>query len=84
MNEPSITEQTMHALKEEWTAPLKHALTLLADQCTELEGANRVLATAIRDIEAEAQDNLDLGRDDLNRLIHICQTGGVRAALEAS
>lgn len=59
------------------------ALNLLSDQCNELEGRVDVLARAIRDIEAEAQDNLDLGRDDLNRIIHICQTGGVQTAMGA-
>lgn len=56
----------------------------LVDTALNLAGAVGVLATAIRDIEDIAQDNLDLGRDDLNSILHICQTNAVKTACEAS
>lgn len=66
------------------TPVYKRALALLTDQCNELEGANRVLAQAIRDIEAET-NCIDSEREGaLGHIRHICQTGGVKAALEAS
>ncbi len=63
---------------------MKRALALVVDQCNEAEGHVRTLAQALRDIEDIAQDNLDLGRDDLNNIIHICQTGGVRTAMSVT
>lgn len=58
------------------------AMRELVRQMGELEGRIEILATALRDIEAIAQDYCDYDTAGLNRIIHICSTGGVRLAME--
>ena len=82
----------MNIPDDAWIPPVaKRALNLLAQQCDDLEDRNKdlagavvVLTKALRDIEAIADDNVDLDAHDWNHVSHICKTGGVTTAMSVT
>lgn len=58
------------------------ALLELVRQLAEMDGHRKVLADAIADIEAIAEDHIDLDAHSWNSVFHICTTGGVKAAMD--
>ena len=50
------------------------AMAMLISELDQATGDLEVLAKALRDIEAIAQDEMDLDRHDLSSILHICRT----------
>ncbi len=59
------------------------AMLELVRQLNEMDGHRQVLAGALAAIREIASDNVDIDSHDWNTVHHICDIGGVRAAMNA-
>lgn len=61
-------------------AVLKIALLELTRQANEAEGARKILADALQEIEHIADDGMDYDRSDLSNILYLCRHSRVKLA----